>query len=160
MGVDIHTYIVKDNKILFEDFYDGRNYDFFGGLQRGEDLKHRTEYLNIQFGSSPQAPKELIETAKDWGYNFRYIKVADYLAWYYQYEPYRQAGWLTTLEAWNHRIFKIQPSYPKDYLDADDVINDYVFCEWNEDDPYKEIETFLRKNKVDPDADFYYFFDC
>ena len=83
MGVDIHTYIVKNKEVIGKNLYNGRNSEWFNNLQgRGDDLEYNRLYTD--WGISPQAPDYFNDkyTQEKGYYGFYYISVKEFKEWY------------------------------------------------------------------------------
>lgn len=158
MGVDIHTYIVKDKKIIAKNLYDGRNSEWFNNLQgRGSDPEY--DHLFTDYGLSPQAPDELNEkySKGDGYYGFYYISVGEFKNWYEKYKPYLKAGWASTWDAWAIKNKGYIPEYLSHYKsEEEDIFIEYE----NLYEPSTCIYEYFVNNKIDDDADFQFFFDC
>ena len=158
MGVDIHTFIVKDKKIIAENLYDGRNSEWFNNLQgRGDDIEY--ERLYTMYGISPQAPDEFNEkySQKNGYYGFYYISVGEFKEWYEKYKPYLKAGWASVWDAWAIK----NKGYIPDYLSHYKEDESEVFIEYNDlYEPSRHIYEYLIEHEIDNDADFQFFFDC
>lgn len=158
MGVDIHINICKDGKNIATEIYDDRNYEWFDNMTRQEDILYRS--LNIRHGISPQSPE--IENEEDF-YNFRFIKVKDFIHWYRDKRPDVKAGWVTTKDRWLYINKNIMPSKENvfDFLTDDMILKDMVFLEYdNEYEPSSIIYHYLIINDIPEDADIVYYFDC
>lgn len=168
MGVDIHMHIVKDNKVIKEDIYWGRDSEWFNllnGRNRGET---EYDYLDDMPGMSPQAPdnfQDIYENArKNFYYGFHYISVKAFKIWFEQYRPNIQAGYVSTYDKW--RIEKkgyVPYDLPTDlsYIDDPALLNDMHFIEYeNPYDSSKRVYDYLVANKISLDADIVYWFDC
>ena len=158
IGADIHSYIVKDKKIIAKDLYEGRNSEWFNNLQQGEDIEYDHFQWYKQFGFSPQAPDELEKKcSKEKGYyGFFYISVKDFKDWFEKYKPYLKAGWASTWEAWAIKNKGYVPDYLSRYKDNEEN----VFVEYDDVyEPSRHIYNYFVNNKIDDDADLQVFFD-
>lgn len=158
MGADIHIYVVKDKKVIADDLYDGRHYEWFDNLT-GRGNSEEYDHLETLYGISPQAPDEFNEkyTKENCYYGFYYISVGDFKKWYQKYQPCRKAGWASTWEAWAIENKGLVPEYLSRYKEGDDQI----FVEYTDlYEPSRHIYEYLMDNRIDDDADLTYFFDC
>ena len=158
MGVDIHTYIVKNKEVIGKNLYDGRNSEWFNNLQgRGDDLEYNRLYTD--WGISPQAPDYFNDkyTQEKGYYGFYYISVKEFKEWYETYKPYLKAGWASTWDAWAIKNKGYIPDYLSHYKEDDSEI----FIEYTDIyEPSRHIYEYLIEHKIDDDADFTYWFDC
>ena len=159
IGVDIHTFIVKDKKIIAENLYEGRNSDWFNNLQQGEDIEYDHFQWYKQFGFSPQAPDELEKKySKENGYyGFFYISVKDFKDWFDKYKPFLKAGWASKWDAWAIENKGYIPEYLSHYKsEEEDTFIEYV----DEYEPSSHIYDYLVHKDIPDDADIQIFFDC
>lgn len=160
MGRDIHMFIVKDKKVIGENIYDGRHYEWFDNLQgRGESVEY--DHLYTEYGISPEAPDEFVKRYKteDGYYGFYHILVSDFKAWFQKYNPSLKAGWVSTWEAWAIQNKNYQPEYLSRYKEKDN--DDQVFISYiDEYEPSRLVYDYIMDNKIPNDAHITYFFDC
>ena len=164
MGVDIHMNIVKDNKTIAEEIFDGRNSTWFNQLNHQKD---EYEFLHMKYGISPQAPKEFDEDKlkKDGYYGFKYFTVKDYLSWFKRTRPDTHAGWLTTYEKWLYEKKGITPDvgdlrhtiYKDEVISEEDlhfvtIVDEYDCSRW--------LYRYLIDNKINKKAHVTFWFDC
>jgi len=163
MGIDIHMAIVKDKKYIAEDIFDGRNSEWFANL-RGESWNEVYDHLPIKYGVKDQAPKSYIEKySPDWCFDFRTIKVEDYIVWFRRYNPHLIAGWVSTYNEW--RINKqgycpgeddLYQELPKDANPIDmhfiEVEKPYDCSKWL-------FDYIVNNKKISSDAYIIYCFD-
>ena len=181
MGRDIHMFVVnKDShKIIIDDLYDGRNSNWFDNIScrdKGDDEAYDHLYVNYDLPEHfvEANNKEYIVKNEDGtnytGYfDFTYITVEKFLKWFYKYRPDVFAGWVTRYEAWNWEKRHILPNefgdhYIKRTLDKDDVLQDYVFMEFEDDwDPSRNIAKMLEEavsnNRITGDDLLVWYFD-
>ena len=173
IGVDIHTYIVKDKKILAKNLYEGRNSEWFANL-RGEGYDDEYDRLETHYGISPQAPDSIqfsfdeehkiypfteSSLSKIGFYGFYYIKIEDFIDWFVEYRPDKKAGWGTTWEKWAIENKRYIPEYLSHEKDPDSC--DQIFIEYFDDyEPSVQIYNYLINKDIPEDADFVFFFDC
>ena len=161
MGVDIHTYIVKDKKVIAKDLYEGRNSEWFQNLQHGNDYEYEKFQWYKNYDFSNQAPEEFKEkyTQSNGYYGFFYISVKDFKDWYKETSPWKKAGWASTYDAWAIKNKGYVPDYLSHYKNEDeDVFIEYI----DEYEPSNVIYEYLidKKNNIPDDADIQIFFDC
>ena len=92
MGVDIHMFIIKDNKVLKEDMFDGRNSEWFNNLS-GTSISDPTYHELCRHFSwkNINCPKELYKEYCEpqegdnicYFYGHTAIKFGDFLDWFY-----------------------------------------------------------------------------
>ena len=171
MGMDIHTYIVDENgKIKYTDLYEGRNSEWFADLT--ERAEHNMAYANWNpdYGLSknfdPNTDPKYInckidEDIRKWCFDFRNIKVGDFIKWYKKSKPYIEAGWCTKYEAWLYHNKGVVPDYLAKELSEYDIVADREFIEVNNPyDPATVIYNFIMEHEDIEDDDYFnYFFD-
>ena len=162
MGADIHMSIVKNNRYLAKNIYNGRNSEWFDNLQ-GEGWKDEYNELPIKYGYSNQTPENYKEkyNENNYYYGFRYINVGDFKNWFIKYRPDKDAGWVTTYEKWKIENKRWVPDDVKHYLDKEDNIDDMHFIEF--ENPYdcsKWLYDYCIKHHISNKADIIYCFDC
>ena len=162
MGVDITMHIVRNKEKIFEDIFDGRNYDFFHGLTNTcpeHSLGDRSGFLNKQHGwENKEEQKKLEELGY---YNFYTVKVKDYIEWYKFYEPNMRAGWITRKQAWLLDHYNIEPDDYFSSLNKDDITKDMIFKDWETYDcGYKYLYDFINDNHLEANDQIIYCFDC
>ena len=161
MGRDIYMHIVESGCVLKRDIFDGRCSAWFDNLtDYGWDSCY--DHLPVKYDLSPESPEELKkEYSEENGYyDFRYIKVSDFLNWFEKYRPDIEAGWVTTYEKWLIEKKGYVPEDVKHYLDKDDDIRDMHFVEFKK--PYdcsKWLYYYLKDNEIPLQADITYCFD-
>ena len=154
-------YIVKDNKAIRENIFDGRNSEWFGNLQ-GEGWDDEYNHFPRKFGFSSQAPEDLIHRyeKRDGYYGFYYVNVQEFKDWFQRYRPDKKAGWCTTYDKWRIENKGFIPDELQYKLHAEDIIEDMHFIEYtNLYDCSAWLFTYLVENEIDNDADITYFFD-
>ncbi len=168
MGVDIHMGIAsRDGKYIYDEIFDGRNYEWFGNISG--DVRGMTGEVYQNFprnsGIPDNAPKELVKVyneERDTFYGFNYVKVADFLAWFSKVRPDTDAGWVTTYDKWLYEKKGIEPEI-KHYLSDEDNINDFHFIEVEDKwDCSKWLYDFLAEHGESINVEDYivYYFDC
>ena len=158
MGTDIFMYLVKDNKIVKDDIYKGRDSEWFQNLQ-GDGWDDIYDELTRHYGVSPQAPLSLAKKANE-AYHFDriYMSVKDFKDWFTQYKPHLKAGWVTTYDKWNYETRGAIPD-EKRFLDKEDNINDYHFIEYTDEfDKNLWLYNYLVDNNIEDDVDITYWF--
>lgn len=161
MGVDIHLHIIKDQKVIAQDIFDGRNSEWFDNLQgRGNDSGY--DRLPTEYGFPDEAPNFIKEDAKKGGYyGFHYIIAGEFCEWFNKYHPDLQAGWISTFDKWQLERKKIIPEEFYYILPNDANDKDMIFCEWqNEYDCSLWLYNYLLEHEVYADAVIVYYFDC
>lgn len=153
-------HIVKDNVYIKEDIFDGRNTEWFRNMmqQGGSD---EYDYLPIRYGLSPKAPKSLNQEklAKDGYFGFYHIQVKAFLDWFCKYRPDMDAGWVTTYDKWRAENKGYTPelmyTLPEDARIEDmhfiTITNSYDCSTW--------LYQYLKKNRINKNADITYWFD-
>lgn len=174
MGMDIHTYIVdKTGKIKYKDLYEGRNSEWFADLTKRAEYNMAYMNFNPNYGLSkgfdPNTDPEYANDECDnedhdvmkWCFDFRNIKVKDFVKWYKKSKPYRNAGWCTKYEAWLYKEKGIIPEELATRLYDDDIVTDKEFIVVNNPwDPATVIYNFIKKHhNIKLDDYFNYFFD-
>ena len=101
MGRDIYMHIVENGCVLKRDIFEGRCSDWFDNLSNN-GWDHSYDHLPVEYGISPESSEELKKeyNTEEGYYDFRYIKVSDFLNWFEKYRPDIEAGWVTTYEKW------------------------------------------------------------
>ena len=161
MGVDIHMNIYKNQELIAEDIFDGRNSDWFRNLQldRGDDPIYN--HLAIRYGVADQVPldyKDKFNSDDFWG--FYWFTVKDLKDWFLKYHPDIDAGWVTRYEAWAYKHKKIVPDYLRKELNKDDVIEDMRFIKvTNIYDCSAWLYQYLIDHDIPNDAVVQYCFD-
>lgn len=164
MGVDIHMFIVNENKnILKEDIFDGRNSEWFRNLQDcGNDSEY--DYCPIVYGWQSVCSEDLVKKYADRQsyYGHFHISVKLFKDWFEKYNPHKKAGWVTTYEKWEIENHGYCPeNFFKYSLDKDDIIEDMHFIEWvNVFDCSLWLYNYLKDNKIPDNAWIVYCFDC
>ena len=148
MGMDIHTYICdEDGVIKYRDIWEGRNSDFFADLS-GNGYDRVYEKLDIKFGLSECAEFEIPKKEQEECFNFRHIRVGDFIKWFEVYRPDVVAGWCTKYEAWLYKNKDIAPYELNERLYEDDVIGDREFIVIEKKyDCAKDIYKFFKRAK-------------
>lgn len=179
MGVDIHLHIVKDNKELAHEIYDGRNSDWFGNLT-GRAISEPA-YVELPYdydwdNEEVKCPLELIEryNRKDKSlnccpyYGHRHIKVGDFKGWYNEYKPSLKAGYVSRYDKWLWDTKHIQPNenniehylWSHDEASSDHIV-DWVWIEYGDkNEPSTWLMNYLIENETPDDAYLIYCFDC
>jgi len=160
MGLDIHLNIVKNGMVLEKEIFDGRNSEWFHNLMREGCYDDDYETLPCKWGTSDQAPEELIEEYEGWTFDPYYMSVKDFKNWFTKYKPNRQAGWVSTYDKWRMENKGYIPVDAPHYLNDDMRIEDYHFVEW--ENPYDcslWLYKYLVVKQIDNDADIMYCFD-
>lgn len=158
MGTDIFMYLVKDNQIVKDDIYKGRDSEWFQNL-RGDGWDDIYDELPRHYGVSPQAPSNLAEKANEtYHFDRMYMSVKDFKDWFDQYKPPLRAGWVTTYDKWNYERRGAIPD-EKRFLDKEDNINDYHFIEYTDEfDKSLWLYNYLIDNNIEDDVDITYWF--
>lgn len=160
MGMDIHMSIVKDNKIVAEDIFDGRNSEWFRNMQgEGNDIEY--EYLPLCFGVSPQAP-EVLKNEYNEEYMFKqiYISVEKFKDWFSKYKPHLEAGWVRVYDKWAWDNKGIRFEEVRYTIPEGENPCEWCFVEYEKEyDCSHWLYDFLIENKVPDDADITYCFD-
>lgn len=167
MGVDIYMFIVKNKTIIKNNIYTGRNSEWFDNIS---DRIHTNIYNDFPtiYGWSPATP-EILKTRysrKKGYYDFYHFKVKYFIEWFERFKPDTDAGWVTTYEKWLYETKGIIPNYLHHQLS--DVSDEVWFCEkdWqfievkNNYDCSRWLYDYLIDNKIDPNADVTYCFNC
>lgn len=159
MGIDIHMAIVKNNEYIAENIFNGRSSEWFANL-RGEGWNDVYDHLPAEY-SVAQAPSSYMEKySTDWCFDYRSIKVENYMEWFRKYNPHLMAGWVTTYDKWRIERQGYMPEelcheLPKDANPADmhfiEIENRYDCSKW--------LFDYLIKNNIDDDAYIIYCFD-
>lgn len=165
MGVDIHLHIIDTNgNMIAENIFEGQNSEWFRQLQN-KDYK-------IDFPCCPGIP-EIIpeEIKKDYEnmdyYGYNYIPINEYIEWFEENRPDKDAGWVTTYEKYLYENKKIIPNIDKKCLYSEDIVADYHFVEVV--DEYNNFYWLYRKifelcpiYTISELRDFIiiYYFDC
>ena len=168
MGVDIHMFVVKENKELADigdKVLDGmRNYEWFDELSgRGERPEYDILDSLMNYGIPKEATDEIKEYDNEMGYyGFRYINVGKLIGWYNECKPYVMFGYIPTIMYHNLVEKNITPN-------SDDIIYDpenedinsgkVVFARIPTNDPFDEIIDYIRKENIPSDATLVLFFD-
>lgn len=161
MGMDIHIHIVKNGEYVVKNIYTGRNSDWFDNMM-GNGYDDCYNYLDLIFGISPQAPKNLDakELSKKGYFDFFYVSVKNFKNWFKQYRPDISAGWVSTYDKWRIEHKGYIPEYMAYTLTKEDILEDMHFVEvTNPYDPSAFIYSFLIENDIDDNADITYWFD-
>lgn len=161
MGMDIHMNIFKDGEIIAKEIFDGRNSSWFRNLQ-GEGWDESYDNLNSFPGYPDNFPQDLINRyAGEKGYfDHRFIKVRDFVEWFWEYRPDKNAGWATTYEKWKIEIKHYKPDYLPTELPENANIADMHFVEYdNLDDCSKWLVNYLSDHSIPSDAYICYCFD-
>jgi hypothetical protein len=165
MGVDIHMYIVRGNAAVKKNIFEGRNSEWFRDLQ-GDGWKDEYDNLPRHWGIPDEAPEYIQEgydKSREIGYyGFNYVNVADYVEWFEKYRPDKDAGWVSTYDAWRIKNKGYVPEDPIHYLDEDMNKEDYTFMEF--EDPYdcgKWLYDYITSHDEIQGSDtIVYYFDC
>ena len=157
-------YIVKDNEVIADNIFDGRNSEWFGNLQ-DEGWDDTYDNLPIVHGISSKAPKtskfDMSLLREKSYYGFYHIIVKYFKDWFEKYRPDKKAGWATTYEKWKIENKGYIPEDLPISLSKDDVIEDMHFVEYeNKYDCSKWLYNYLIENDIDDNADITYWFDC
>lgn len=132
MGMDIHIHIFRGNEVIAKEIYDGRNSEWFRNLQ-GDGWDNVYDSLDYykHYGLPEEAPEWIKETLnKDGYFGHFYLKVGDFITWFEEHHPERDAGWVTTYDKWRIERQNYIPEDVKHYLDEDDIIEDMHFVEF------------------------------
>ena len=158
MGTNIFMYLVKDNKIVKNDIFNGRDSEWFQNLQ-GNGWDDIYDELPRHYGVSPQAPSSLATKANEvYHFDKLYMSVKDFKDWFNQYKPQLRAGWVTTYDKWNYETRGTIPD-EKRFLDKEDNINDYHFIEYTDEfDQSLWLYNYLIDNNIEDDVDITYWF--
>lgn len=146
MGRDIHIHVVKDGKKLTDDLFDGRNSEWFDNMAgRGYDDEY--DHLPVEYGMCPEADEDFKSLENEQGYfDFRYIKVKDFIDWYNKYLPCLHAGYFSEYDIWRMKykgyIPEDAPTVPCPEEGAT------IFSSYK--DPY-DCSTHIRNALVKPD---------
>ena len=164
MGVDIHMNIVKDNKILFPNIFEGRNSDWFNNLQ-GSGWDYEYDHLPEYTGIPDKCPEEIKDDFKKPAgagyYGFHYMIVKEFKRWYEKYRPDLKAGWANTYNKWRieKKHYVPECGLPQ-YLSEEDNKEDMHFVEYVD---YYEcsrwLYKYLKEKDVPDDAYISYYFD-
>lgn len=159
MGKDIKMFIVHKGRVIAEDFYKGRNQEWFNNIgDNGWNDLYDELYRN--YGISDQAPADLKEkyTQEKGYYDFFHIKVQDFIDWFTDYRPFKDATWMTTYDKWQYDNRGIIPEI-KHFLNKDDILADMHFVEVIDPDEQSiVIYNYLIDKNIPKDADITYFF--
>ena len=169
MGVDIHMYIIRGNKMVAENIFDGRNPDWFNNLQ-GKYSGNEYDTLPVSFGVPREIPSGLesaaISSIDNCYYGHAYMVVQEFCEWFEKARPDRDAGWVTIREKWLIENKGHDPEiYIKPELDRNDILENMCFIEYkHEYDCSAWLYTYL-KNKMEQgtikkDDVIFYYFDC
>ena len=160
MGVDIHMNIYKNQELIAEDIFDGRNSNWFRNLQldRGDDLIY--SHLAIHYGVAGQVPLDYKDKFDFDYWGFYWFTVKDFKEWFLKYRPDVDAGWVTRYEAWAYKHKSIAPDYLRKELNKDDVIEDMRFIKVaNIYDCSAWLYQYLIEHDIPDDAVVQYCFD-
>ena len=161
MGVDIHLTIVKDNTVIAEEIFPGRNTSWFQELD-GDGWQPEYDHLNSHYGHSEQTPKEYIEKYESWTYGARHINVKEYKDWFVKYRPDKHAGWATTYEKWEYENKgKVPEDLPISLTQLENYdINEMHFIEYEDEyDCSRWLYNYLIDNNIDDAADLDWCYD-
>ena len=106
MGADIHIHLIDKDKVIKENLYDGRNYEWFDALKETYYEGYEVyKYLPTSFGFPEEMPPiySKYNTDTDY-YGHHYISLADLVAWFNEYHPEIKAGWVHEYDAWLYNI--------------------------------------------------------
>lgn len=169
MGADIHMKLIKDNKIIEDDLFEGRNYDWFDDLTgKGycTNVSYKTLFDIKTAGIPEDSPKEIVDDYnEDWYFDFYWMKLKDFCNWVKTSRPQLEAGWVSTYDAWAYKkkgiipeeMFKSLASIDEEY------IKDYNFIEIvNKFEPSYYISEYLINKGYDIEDEDYkivFYFD-
>lgn len=160
MGVDLHMNIYKNQKLIAENIFDGRNSEWFNNLQynRGNDPAY--DHLAIHYGIAGQVPLEYKDKFDFGFWGFHWFTVKDFKDWFVNYRPDKDAGWVTLYDQWAYKNKSVVPESLKRALDKDDILEDMVFIEiTNKYDCSAWLYVWLADNNIPDDAVVQYCFD-
>ena len=165
MGIDIHMFIAKDEKIIRDDIFDGRNSEWFRNIMGdGNDEEYNTYPVrNYHWKNEGIVPEELIKGyPDDIYYGFRIVNVGKFREWFEKVKPYLSAGWVSRYDAWAYEKKGIIPFDSVRNLAVSDLPpEDAVFIEY--ENPYdcsKWLYDYLAEEDISDDAFIVYCFDC
>ena len=160
MGVDIHMNIYKNQELIAEDIFDGRNSDWFRNLQPDHGNDPAYDHLAIHCGVAGQVPLEYKDKFDFDYWGFHWFTVKDFKDWFLKYRPDKDAGWVTRYEAWAYKHKSIVPEYLRKELTKDDVIEDMRFIKVaNIYDCSAWLYQYLIEHDIPDDAVVQYCFD-
>lgn len=163
MGVDIHMDILHNGEVIKKDIFDGRNSEWFNNLQPDRGWDDEYGLLNICYGYPDETPEDYIKRYEDKRTYFgrHYIKVQDFVEWFWTYRPDKKAGWVTTYDKWRIENKGYIPEDLPTCLYKDDIIEDMHFITYeNRWDCSKWLVEYLMGNEIPVDAYIVYCFDC
>ena len=165
MGMDITLSIVKNKQYLAKNIFSGRNREWFDNLrERGNDYEY--DYLPVlHYNCFPEEdiPLDLnIDKFKNDGYfDFRAIKVNNYIDWFIKYKPDRDAGWVNTYDKWRIETKGYIPENIDHYLYPETNLADMHFIEIEKKyDCARWLYNYIIDNHISFDAYIIYYFDC
>ena len=166
MRKNIYIFIVGKQGVIKSSIYPGRSHVWFDQLT---DEGNYLDYINlpIVFGWSPFTPENFkTRYSRDEGYYDHYhFKVKYFIEWFEKYRPDKDAGWVSTYDKWQYENKGVKPH--KVYQELSEIASEPWFCEkdWHfielekEYDFSKLLYNFIKKNKIDENADVTYCFD-
>ena len=167
MGVDIHMYLI-DNKgnIINDNLYDERNYHWFDNItEKGTDPEYK--YYPAYYGlpKDIKIPKK-IEDAHiiDYYYNFYYMKLKDYVDWFFEYRPHIRAGYFTEYDKWLIENKGYVPDEDEVITNVEAIEHPEVYIFMTYENIYNPDKKIISKIDITDDSieDYYiiYYFDC
>ena len=154
-------HIIKDEEMIAEDIFDGRNTEWFCNLQK-EGNSPEYDYLPVKYGIPEKVPSLIKEDFEDCFYGFHYITVGGFIDWFEEFKPELHAGWATIHDWWLYRTKHVHPA---------EVYTDITSIPKNERDNYEFNEftdhydcslwlyNYLHNNHTPMDAIIVYYFD-
>lgn len=159
MGVDIHTYIVKDGNLIAKDIYTGRNSRWFDNINdRAIDPEYN--HFPAKYGLPENLPDEA-KTDTEYCYGFNHIKVGDFIEWFKKYRPHVKAGWAHKYDVWayENKGYILDVDELIRYPEPDEIAGlEFVTVE-NKYEPSLYLFNYFYENKIDMEAYFVYWFD-
>ena len=173
MGVDIHMFVIKDNEILKDDMFDGRNSEWFNNLS-GTSISDPTyhELCRHSGWKNINCPEELYKEYCEpqegdnicYFYGHTAIKVGDFLDWFYDYCPDKKAGYAPRYIAWLASEKNIMPSNDdvRQYVSKAEIEEeDLVWFEYTDKyEPSIDIAEQINNFQCPRDAWIIFCFDC
>lgn len=159
MGMDIHIYLSKKDGGTNEIEFGGRNSIWFNNLMIQEDDAYN--HFEPHHGVSPYLDEKIKKESEDrWYFEHHYISVGDFKEWFTKYKPNKDAGWVTTYDAWRIENQGYIP-YDISHTMLEDVkIEDQHFVEIpNREDCSDWLYNYLINVKAPDDAHITYWFD-
>lgn len=165
MGMDITLSIIENKQYLAKNIFDGRSREWFDNMRgRGNDFEY--DFLPVDYPCFfPEGvfPEDLdFDLLEEAGYfDFRTIKVDDYIDWFRKYRPDIDAGWVNSYDKWRIETKGYIPEDVDHYLDPEANPADMHFIEIKKKyDCAKWLYDYIIDNNISSDAYIFYYFDC